>query len=219
MLGFLKQLVFQNKPTVRELLDQFFSGRWEVIKETNTHYLNDLLNPANIVCVELVKRAGFYKETPFLSILIPPLASVPLVQYVSSPYDDRSLGLQELILSDCGSRLINCREALAFACQDARLKHNSLGPDSAVLLLTDGERNRLLSRHPSFRRAYDAVTEEFSYKNGRKMDAVTEERPHQNFSQSVGVRLQFLVDELKGATPSAGKGGRKRTQAILQTWL
>jgi len=193
-LFFLEQLVAENKSNVRQLLDHFFSVRWSVIKESNTHYFNDLLNPANQVCVALVKLAGFYKDMPFLSILIPPLASVPLAQYVSSPYDDRSLGLQELILSDCGCRLINCQEALAFACQDAKLKHNSLGFNNAVIPLTDKEKARLLSRHPSFQRAYDAVCGEFSYRH---------------FGDTVGAQLTRLAEGLKDGTPRANKGGQE----------
>jgi len=152
----------QPNPSLARTLETFLKNRWERLKNTDAQYFHDTHNPANQMCIEVAKSLARLQNKPYLSFLIPILATVPASEYVASSYKDDDLDFKQLILSDDGTRMIHIPEALEFAEQDGVLKHSSLF-NGCERALSIAEQSRLLARHPSVENYYHAVRDKVNF--------------------------------------------------------
>ena len=137
-------------------LKQLFQERWWMIKNSNMQYLNDFTSPANEACIAIAKILASKENESYLAILIPDLAKTPPQQYLTSSYTEEHIDLNFLILSDDFTHIMHVRDVLEGAQDDGVLKCNYLVGER-VVKLSMSEEQRLLSRHPSVKAAFDAI--------------------------------------------------------------
>jgi len=186
----LKKTLTQ-KPINPDLLDELnsiFRTRWLNIQGTNIEYLHDFTNPASKVCIELSCEIGKLTRTSYLTKLMPSLAAVARHDYISSSYDD-DIDLYDIVLSDCGKRIISISDVLSSADVDGILKHNSLF-SGKVKALSDSEIRKVLSRHTSVKEFYDAIEARTSFKFQ---------------GDTVGAALNRLIFGLRAGGVTAGR--------------
>jgi len=189
----LQQLkkTLSQKPINPDLLNELksiFSVRWSNIQYTNIEYLHDLTNPASKVCIELSYELGKLTETSYLTILMPSLATVASDEYLTSSYND-DIDLYDIVLSDCGKRIISISDVLSSADIDGILKHNSLFRGK-VKALSDSEIRKVLSRHATVKEFYDAIEARTSFKLQ---------------GDTVGAALNRLIFGLRAGGVTAGR--------------
>lgn len=194
----LQSILTLNSANAELELELFLRERWlYIIQGTNMQYLNDFVNPANEACIAIARTLVPFKSTsdvqiPYLAILMPTLLHLQPADYFTSAYTEE-LDLKELILSDCMKGLIHIRDVLEGSSEDGILKYNFLVQNS-VRSLSDTERNRLLSRHASVQKKFDALQARVAFKfNG----------------DTVGAAVNRLIKGLRA-------GGRKNGADELQ---
>lgn len=139
-----------------DIFEALFDGRWGRIQDSDLQYLHDFTNPANSAYHGLAKDLEKHLKKPCLAILMSSLSKVPTDAYISWSYASQDLKLESLLLSDDNLRLFDIADVLETAVGDGQLFHCSL-KDRKPILLTNQERNRLISRHPLVKEASDAI--------------------------------------------------------------
>ncbi len=140
----------------------FLSERWQWIQGSDSQYVADLNNPANVICIDVAKAIASIVGKPYLLLLMPTLQVIPAERYITSAYTEDELNLYELIISDDQQRLIHVVDVLDFAKDDGELKYNSLFGDQSRLL-TDSEHMRLRSRHLAVNQYFLALQDKLNY--------------------------------------------------------
>ena len=159
----LKRLLSDSSNHVLDkTLKNFLTKRWHMIKNLDLQYCYDLSNPANRFCIEVAKALSDVYEKSYLLLLMPTLAQVSSEQYITSGYDDDSIDLKHIILSDDHTRIIHIYDVLDFAKVDGKLKHNSLF-DGFYQELTISEQHRLLSKNPAVEQYYLAIQDKLNF--------------------------------------------------------
>ena len=186
----LKKTLSQKpiNPDLLKELKSIFSARWSNIQCTNIEYLHDLTNPASKICIELSYELGRLSRAPYLTMLMPSLAKVASTDYITSSYNDE-IELYDIVLSDCGKRIISISDVLSSADVDGILKHNSLF-GGKVKALSDSEIRKVLSRHSAVKEFYDAIEARTSFKLQ---------------GDTVGAALNRLISGLRAGGVTAGR--------------
>lgn len=193
----------KNQSGLEITLGKFLKKRWKRLNNTDAQYFHDTQNPANVMCIEIAKTLGDLQHKPYLLFLIPALGSVPVSEYVTSSYDDKDLVLNQLMLSDDGTRIIHIPDALEFSEQDNVLKHTSLF-HGQQRDLTFSEEMRLLARDPTVDNYYHAIRDKINF---------------QLHGETAGAHLTRLIHGLR-AGGSHGSGsemltGHEANEAIV----
>ena len=180
-----------RKPISRYLsneLQSILKARW-----TNIEYLHDFTNPANKVCIEIARELGVLLGTSYLIVLMPNLAETKEADYITSSYNDE-IELYDIVLSDCGKRIISISDVLSSAQNDGILKHNSLFGGRAKAL-SNFEIRKVLSRHSTVKELYDAIEARTSFKFE---------------GDTVGAALNRLIAGLRAGGVTVGRKLRKK---------
>ena len=185
-----------RKPISHYLLNELQSileARWSNIANTNIEYLHDFTNPANNVCIELARDLGKLSRTSYIIVLMPNLAEIKEADYITSSYNDE-IELYDIVLSDCGKRIISISDVLSSAQNDGILKHNSLFGGRAKAL-SDSEIRKVLSRHSTVKEFYNAIEARTSFKFQ---------------GDTVGAALNRLIAGLRAGGVTVGRKLRKK---------
>ena len=158
----LEHIVLYSAPVIEDALLDCFKARWQRVQQSDVQYLHDFINPANRVCIAIAKQLGGLLQRPYLLLIMPSLAEVPITDYTTSSYAE-DLNLKEMILSDCNQHMICIPDVLDGAQVDGVLKHNSLF-QKRVKVLSESEQHRVLSRHPTVKTAYEALQARVAFK-------------------------------------------------------
>ena len=170
-----------------EALEMYFTKRWATIQETDTHYLHDLVNPANRACIGIAKILGKLLNRPYLTLLMPSLLSVPMSAYINSSYEDE-LPLHYIVLSEMNSRVIHIDDVLDAAQEDGTLKHTSLFKQEPRSL-NASEKKKVLSRHPAIEAVYEALQARIHFRH---------------HGDTLGANLQMFIEGLRAGSAMRG---------------